>query len=154
MTSQENWVMLNYAWMGHDLVYIPGHLDNEELSFEFFNKLILKKRCFNVNQIQHIYHCIMATQHKHLVTFDLYQMIADVDLFGFVTNADRSQDIFSEFKVNHPDLTWKEFSEKRQFFLQNLLEGRNGIIFQSKEFVGFNEVAVANIQKQIEALSS
>lgn len=152
--SCENWLVLNYAWLGHDLIYIPSCLKNEELSYTFFHKLILTSRNLSHRETDLIASSILATRHLDLTTNTVEQYICDVDLFGFVTGFDASNDIFKEYQAFDPDLTWENFKIGRHNFLENLLKTRNNVIFQSKEFSHLNFIAIKNIKKQIQTLTT
>lgn len=152
--------ILSYAWLGHDLVYIPGDQKNESLSFEYLNNTVLEEHSdLATYHINFIKECILATTHKNIgrtspSSENLVNVITDIDLLGFALGYDQYEKIFAEYKAFNPNLIFNDFRIGRRNWLINFLKERDNVIYKTCYFNQLNPLALHNIRSSINNLES
>jgi pantetheine-phosphate adenylyltransferase len=115
----------------HDVVYVPGNPDNENLSAEYAGK-ILAEAGLEEERIARIRELILATRHRQTPVTPDGRLIADIDLSIFGRPPCEYLEYEQAVRDEYSALTELDFSRGRYRFLQSILA--RALIYYTPDF--------------------
>lgn len=134
-----------FAICYHDVIHVPGDKENEEKSFETFNKTWGK--ILTNEDVTYIKNLILCTKtdmdYNEIKKYENGDLIHDLDMCSFI-NYETMVNNDVKIKTEYSNFSPLEFYEyKLKYFDRLITEG----VFISDYFVKYNNVAIENIKK-------
>jgi predicted metal-dependent HD superfamily phosphohydrolase len=150
--SDYDYRMLYLTICFHDAEYTPGK-DNETIAINTVKNILLNNKLIKTNEYKSISKLIdttrIGTSISNIIKVPLADILHDLDYFSFTDKnfAINTDKIYFENKAL---VNLDTFKFNRSTFLTNLLDNTNHKIFVSKYFQMYNQLAVKNINNELE----
>lgn len=102
----------------HDVIYVPGALDNEQLSADWFRRWANER----IATDERICGMILATKHSHVPADMDERFAADIDLAMLGGQRSRFMEDGQRLRAERPDLDDRAYDQLERAMLKRLLE--------------------------------
>lgn len=137
---------LTMAILYHDIVYLPGMIDNEEMSVEYFKRY---ENGFSEQFIEQVSRLIMATK-SHKKNIDkLSDIIIDLDMMILGQSSNIYENYSKKIRKEYGDVPDDKFYPARLKFLKSLCCEDYFTVFNSDKNNKLNENMKINIATEI-----